>query len=260
MLRPSMLWLLLLQLSLLILPVSFTYANPTTTTVQIAELQQLQKTITADIKTLSNVNGEMKQFVEYRVKQHTAQFHNQMTLLMANTNVDNSNLQPLIEQHLTFINQVDRYFTHNIEQFKSKLSLQNNGQLMSNMADRESERDDFLKGKLQTLNWLQSLNQDINQQKSELTTQLLQRADLLNSLVKFTQTQLQSATNTVTNTGPDVSAEQTALVAKLKQRLSLTSNSLSVTINLLDQLEQDTSSLKQTLFSICFKLEVSCSS
>ncbi len=220
------------------------------TSPQIMKLQQLQNTITTDIAALSNTDGEMKQFMEYRVKQHATQAHMQIKLLMADTNTDNSSLLPFTEQHLAFINQIDHYFSHDIERFKLELSPANGGQLMSNLANRESERDQFLKGKLETLNWLTSLNQDISEQKSQLIEQLLQRSDLLNSLVKFTQAQLQTAIGAVTNAGADVSSEQTTLVAKLKERLALTKNSLSVVIELLDQLGQDTSVLKQTLFSI----------
>lgn len=83
------------------------------------------------------------------------------------------------------------------------------------------------------------------QRKTELTQILLSRADNFDSFVTFTQQQLQNAVNAATNAGKDVTAAQTSRVMQLKDRLALNSQSLSINIDLLDALEQNTASLKR---------------
>ncbi|MDX1279973.1 mechanosensitive ion channel domain-containing protein [Shewanella colwelliana] len=220
------------------------------TSTAVSALKQLQTNITSDIDKLAKSNGEMKQFVEYRIKEHANQYHDQLKALMGQEQLDSATLLPLVNDHLAFINQVAAYYAEDIESFKSELGKDNDTAVMLNLANRERERDEMLQAKYETLTWLEKLGGDITAQKQTLLAALLKRSNVLNSLVHFTQDKLKTAVADAATAGKDVTGEQTALITHLKERLDLTSSSLTVAINLLDQLEQDTSALKQTLFSI----------
>ncbi|MCZ4337157.1 mechanosensitive ion channel family protein [Shewanella colwelliana] len=220
------------------------------TSTAVSALKQLQTSITTDIDKLAKSNGEMKQFVEYRIKEHANQYHDQLKALMGKEQLDSTTLLPLVNEHLAFINQVEAYYAEDIESFKSELGKDNDTAVMLNLANRERERDEMLQAKYETLMWLEKLGGDITAQKQTLLAALLKRSNVLNSLVHFTQDKLKIAVTDAAAAGKDVTGEQTALITHLKERLDLTSSSLTVAINLLDQLEQDTSALKQTLFSI----------
>ncbi|OEG73240.1 mechanosensitive ion channel protein [Shewanella colwelliana] len=220
------------------------------TSTAVSALEQLQTSITSDIDKLAKSNGEMKQFVEYRIKEHANQYHDQLKALMGQEQLDSATLLPLVNDHLAFINQVAAYYAEDIESFKSELGKDNDTAVMLNLANRERERDEMLQAKYETLTWLEKLGGDITAQKQTLLAALLKRSNVLNSLVHFTQDKLKTAVADAATAGKDVTGEQTALITHLKERLDLTSSSLTVAINLLDQLEQDTSALKQTLFSI----------
>ncbi|GIU16259.1 mechanosensitive ion channel protein [Shewanella colwelliana] len=220
------------------------------TSTAVSALKQLQTSITSDIDKLAKSNGEMKQFVEYRIKEHANQYHDQLKALMGQEQLDSATLLPLVNDHLAFINQVAAYYAEDIESFKSELGKDNDTAVMLNLANRERERDEMLQAKYETLTWLEKLGGDITAQKQTLLAALLKRSNVLNSLVHFTQDKLKTAVADAATAGKDVTGEQTALITHLKERLDLTSSSLTVAINLLDQLEQDTSALKQTLFSI----------
>ncbi|MCE9679838.1 mechanosensitive ion channel family protein [Shewanella sp. AS1] len=214
------------------------------------DLHRLQEAINVDIDQLPGSSGEMRQFIEYRIKNHTAEFHNKLKLLISDSHSDKAALIPLIREHLAFINQIGQYFSDNIELFKAKLGKDNDNNVMVELANRESERDQFFKAKFETLSWLKQLDVDVSDEQTALTNRLLKRADILNSLVLFTQNKLKLAVDNANAAGKNVSSEQTALVSQLKERLALTSASFSVAINLLDKLDQDTAILKQTLFSV----------
>ncbi|QYJ90456.1 mechanosensitive ion channel family protein [Shewanella halotolerans] len=216
----------------------------------LTELTQLQQTIDSDIAKLGNANGEMKQFIEYRIKEHANQVHDKFKLLMNQQPLDKANLLPLLQKHLAFIDKVADYYAADIDQFKQQLGSDNDTGVMYKLAMRDRQRDEILSAKYETLTWLDALGEDTQAIKTQLTTQLLKRSDMLNSLVHFTQDKLKLAVDEAAKAGKDVTSEQTALVTNLNERLSLTSASLSVAIELLDALSQDTTALKQTLFSI----------
>ncbi|KIO35855.1 mechanosensitive ion channel family protein [Shewanella sp. cp20] len=216
----------------------------------LTELTQLQQTIDLDIAKLGNANGEMKQFIEYRIKEHANQVHDKFKVLMKQQPLDKAALLPLLQKHLAFIDKVADYYAADIDQYKQQLGSDNDTGVMYKLAMRDRQRDEILGAKYETLTWLDELGEDTQAIKTQLTTQLLKRSDMLNSLVHFTQDKLKLAVDEAAKAGKDVTAEQTALVTNLNERLSLTSASLSVAIELLDALSQDTTVLKQTLFSI----------
>lgn len=71
----------------------------------LTELTQLQQTIDSDIAKLGNANGEMKQFIEYRIKEHANQLHDKFKLMMNQQPLDKANLLPLLQKHLAFIDR-----------------------------------------------------------------------------------------------------------------------------------------------------------
>lgn len=216
----------------------------------IRQLHHLQQLIDTDVSQLPRAQGEMKQFIEYRIREHARRFHQRLATLMKDDSFDRSQLLPLIQAYLNFINQADQYYADDIKRIKSQLGKQNDNDTMFALANRDREQDEMLSAKYDTLNWLSQLGEDITAAKAQFTQTLVKRADILNSLVLFIQDKLQLAIDEVAQAGKEVTSEQTARVLQLKERLTLTSDSLAVAIDLLDNLEQDTTILKQTLFSI----------
>lgn len=216
----------------------------------INKLLHLQKLIATDISQLPHAQGEMKQFTEYRIREHATRFHQRLAILMEDDEFDKSLLLPLIQPYLTFIDQVSAYYADDIHRLKSQLGKDNDNQTMLALANRERQQDEMLNAKYDILTWLSQLGENVTAAKEELTQTLIKRGDILNSLVLFIQDKLQFAVDEVAEAGKDVTSEQTTRVLHLKERLALTSSSLSSTIGLLDALRQDTTILKQTLFSI----------
>ncbi len=118
------------------------------------------------------------------------------------------------------------------------------------ISKRELEKDTYYKQQLETLSWLEQVGQDISEAQKSLMQILVARADTLESLVTYTQQQLQTAIDTATNAGKDVTSAQTSHVMMLKERLAQNSQSLNIDISLLDALGHDTAALKKTLFSV----------
>jgi len=218
-------------------------------TAETGELTALQESITQDVNRLKLTKGELTSFTEYRIKKNAQQLHLKIQELMDETPLNSKRLLPLVREHLDFINQVDTYYTNDIKQLKSELGKDNDAKVMMQISFRERERDVQLEAKLDTLEWAKKLAINTGDQTEHLTQTLVKRADKLNSLVQYTQEKLQLAVSEASLAGSDVSSEQTLLVTQLNERLAQSSSSLAVAIGLLDTLGQDTSELKQTLFS-----------
>jgi len=218
-------------------------------TAETGELTALQESITQDVNRLKLTKGELTSFTEYRIKKNAQLLHLKIQELMDETPLSSKRLLPLVREHLDFINQVDTYYTNDIKQLKTALGKDNDAKVMMQISFRERERDVQLEAKLDTLEWAKKLAINTGDQTEHLTQTLVKRADKLNSLVQYTQEKLQLAVSEASLAGSDVSSEQTLLVTQLNERLAQSSSSLAVAIGLLDTLGQDTSELKQTLFS-----------
>tara|TARA_R110002050_G_scaffold3448_12_gene18278 strand:- start:133 stop:1416 length:1284 start_codon:yes stop_codon:yes gene_type:complete len=118
------------------------------------------------------------------------------------------------------------------------------------ISQREFERDHYLKAQLTTLQWAETLNIDVSVQKQKLTEFMLTRADQFDSLVHYTQDELQKAVAEAADAGADITTEQKADVVALKERLEQSSSSLAVSAGILETLGQNVAPFKQTLFSV----------
>lgn len=218
-------------------------------TTEAGELSSLQDSITQDVNRLKLTKGELTSFTEYRIKKNAQLLHLKLKELMDESPLNIELLQPLVREHLEFINRVDIYYTNDIKQLRSELGKDNDAAIMMQLSLRERERDAQLEAKLDTLKWAEMLAINTGEQADLLTQTLVKRADKLNSLVQYTQEKLQNAVSEASLAGSDVSSEQTLLVTQLNERLAQSSSSLAVAIGLLDTVGQDTAELKQTLFS-----------
>lgn len=226
-----------------------TEASTTSSAVQ-AELNALQGAINTDVNRLKQVKGELKTIAEYRIKNKALLIRNQIKSLLEISPLDTAFLLPLIQEQLQYIQRIDTYLDNNIESLSQQLGSSNDDPILLEISIRELEKDEYYKQQLETLDWLAQVGQDVATAKTALTQLLLRRADTFESLVTYTQQQLQTAVTAATNAGKDVTSPQTSRVQALKDRLAKNSQSLNVQIDLLDTLGQDTSILKKTLFSI----------
>ncbi|MDT3336142.1 mechanosensitive ion channel [Shewanella sp. SP1S1-7] len=231
-------------------PVAVTDNTSTTPVAVKAELAMLQQAIDTDIHKLKHAKGELKTIVEYRIQNKTLQLRNKIKDLLEATPIDSAFLQPLIQGQLNYIQQIDSYIDDNIDKLEQQLGSGKDDAILLDIAKRELDKDTYYKQQLETLNWLEQVGQDISEAQKSLLQILIARADMLESLVTYTQQQLQAAVDTATSAGKDVTSAQTSHVMMLKERLAQNSQSLNIDINLLDALGQDTAALKKTLFSV----------
>ena len=231
-------------------PVAATESTSTTPVAVKAELAMLQQAIDTDIHKLKHAKGELKTIVEYRIQNKTLQLRNKIKDLLEATPIDSAFLQPLIQGQLNYIQQIDTYIDDNIDKLELQLGSGTDDSILLDISKRELDKDTYYKQQLETLNWLEQVGQDVSEAQKSLLQILIARADMLESLVTYTQQQLQAAVDTATNAGTDVTSAQTSHVMMLKERLAQNSQSLNIDINLLDALGQDTAALKKTLFSV----------
>ena len=231
-------------------PVAATESPLSTPVTLKAELAMLQQAIDTDIRKLKNAKGELKTIVEYRIQNKTLQLRNKIKDLLEATPIDKAFLQPLIQGQLNYIQQIDAYIDDNISKLEQQLGSSTDDATLLEISKRELEKDTYYKQQLETLTWLEQVGQDISETQKSLMQILVTRADTLESLVTYTQQQLQAAIDTATNAGKDVTSAQTSHVMMLKERLAQNSQSLNIDISLLDALGHDTAALKKTLFSV----------
>lgn len=231
-------------------PVAATESPSSTPVTLKTELAMLQQAIDTDIRKLKNAKGELKTIVEYRIQNKTLQLRNKIKDLLEATPIDKAFLQPLIQGQLSYIQQIDAYIDDNISKLEQQLGSSTDDATLLEISKRELEKDTYYKQQLETLTWLEQVGQDISEAQKSLMQILVARADTLESLVTYTQQQLQAAIDTATNAGKDVTSAQTSHVMMLKERLAQNSQSLNIDISLLDALGHDTAALKKTLFSV----------
>ncbi|QLE87040.1 mechanosensitive ion channel family protein [Shewanella sp. Scap07] len=237
-------------LAIVLLTLATLIAYPAAAETTYAEINQLQNNIIKDAETLKKSSGEFKGFTEYRIKEHVRKLEAKLQELMERPNPDAKKMVPLLESHLNFLDQVLLYFHNDMVTKVAELGKGNDTDIMLALAKRERERDEIYLSTHHTLQWLATLGVDVSSKQATFVKELKERADSLNSFVQYTQDQLKSAVEEAAAAGKDVSAEQTARVTRLNERLGLSNTTLSSLIELLDSLGQDTTELKQTLFSV----------
>ncbi|WP_445773322.1 mechanosensitive ion channel family protein [Shewanella sp.] len=251
--------LLLLMTTLLMVPSlsaqEIPAAVPETTsgnidTPTLDKITLLQHTIDHDTKRLSAAKGEMRTIIEYRIKNKSSQLRDEIDQLITSGTTEPQYLIPLVQNQLVFLGQVINYLDADLALLSSKLGTSDDSKIISAMSNREFERDHYLKATLDTLQWAETLGIDVATQKQTFTDFMLQRADQFDSLVNYTQDELQKAVAEAAKAGADISAEQKANVLALKERLGQNSSSLAISATILESLGQNVSQIKQTLFSV----------
>ncbi|MCW3171339.1 mechanosensitive ion channel family protein [Shewanella subflava] len=236
-----------------------TPTTPVQTTEQAshvsAEIQQKIASLTAmiqeDVNLLPQSKGEIKSIAEYRIKNKTIELRSLIDELVNAENIDYPFVTPLVQSQLAFLDKVGDYLNNDITRLKSSVTNSSDDEaILLQVSAREFERDHYLKAELQTINWAEKVNIDVSNIKQALRQRLIIRADKLQSLVTYTQNELQNAVAEATAAGKDISADQKLRVTNLKERLKQNSTSLSIAAELLDQLQIDTAHIKQTLFSV----------
>lgn len=256
--RRSLILLLALSFPLLInakvfaadpVPVTTTQTTSVSNDTE-AELTTLQTAIKEDIARLAHYQGELRTIAEYRIQNKSLQLRNKIKTLLDDDSYDKALILPLVQEQLLFNQKINDYFNDIVSKLSQKLGTPDDEATLLEISKRELDKDNNYKQRLETLDWLSQLGQDVTAEKTQLTQILLSRADNFDSFVTYTQQQLQNAVNDATNAGKDVTSAQTSRVIQLKDRLAQNSLSLSIDIELLDALGQNTALLKKTLFSI----------
>ncbi|NMH66855.1 mechanosensitive ion channel family protein [Shewanella salipaludis] len=212
-------------------------------------IARLQQAIDKELQTLPRAKGELKAITEYRVNTKLTLLRTQILSLLEADSPDTQALLPLIRQQLVYTDRLGRYLDQDIAAMTQELGTGKDSKMALQIARRETAKDKLLKLRLETLGWAENLGLDMGQQKQALTQTLLARADGLDSLLSYTQVRLKAAIDEVTAAGKDVTPELTAQVTELKERLAQNSQSLSLSIELLDALGEETSAWKQALFA-----------
>ena len=250
--------ILLLMTTLLMVPSisaqDSAVASETTSAVidtnTLNKMTLLQQTIDHDTQLLSSAKGEMRTITEYRIKNKSSQLRDEIDQLITSGTADHQYLIPLVQNQLVFLRQVITYLDADLLLLNSKLGSDDDSKVIVAMSNREFERDHYLKATLETLQWAETLAIDVTTQKQTFTDFMLQRADQFDSLVNYTQDELQKAVAEAAAAGADISTEQKAKVLALKERLGQNSSSLAISASILESLGQNVSQTKQTLFSV----------
>ncbi|GGP87659.1 mechanosensitive ion channel family protein [Shewanella ulleungensis] len=250
--------ILLLMTTLLMVPSisaqDSAVASETTSAVidtnTLNKMTLLQQTIDHDTQLLSSAKGEMRTITEYRIKNKSSQLRDEIDQLITSGTADHQYLIPLVQNQLVFLRQVITYLDADLLLLNSKLGSDDDSKVIVAMSNREFERDHYLKATLETLQWAETLAIDVTTQKQTFTDFMLQRADQFDSLVNYTQDELQKAVAEAAAAGADISTEQKAKVLALKERLGQNSSSLAISASILESLGQNVSQIKQTLFSV----------
>ncbi|WP_420833119.1 mechanosensitive ion channel domain-containing protein [Shewanella gaetbuli] len=215
------------------------------------QINLLNTQIAADIASLPQLKGEFKSLTEYRIKNKTEQLRSIIDTLVNSPDVDTDFVTQLIQGQFSFLDKVGEYLNHDINQLRSQVNNSDSDvNTLLLISHREFQRDHYLKAELETLNWAEKLNLNVATAKKQLTDKLIERADRLESVVTYTQKELKQAVSEATDAGADISAELKHKVTNLKERLEQNSASLTVAAELLDSLGEDTTQIKQTLFSV----------
>ncbi|NKF51201.1 mechanosensitive ion channel family protein [Shewanella sp. WXL01] len=213
-------------------------------------IAHLERAIANDLKALGKAKGEMIDFTEYRIKNKTYLLREEIKTLINAEPLDVAYVKPLVMRQFEFLDLTSDYLDNKISHLQQSLGGKDDQKIIDELIDRQYMRDHFLQAQHQTIIWAEKLAIDVSQRKQQLTELLSLRADRQESLANYTQTQLKEAVDDVANAGADASAEQKALVVAFKNRLAQSSSSLSVSAELLDNLGQDTTQIRQTLFNV----------
>ncbi|WP_299003643.1 mechanosensitive ion channel family protein [uncultured Shewanella sp.] len=238
------------------LPVSAAPKNASTPSVDtkhlIASLDNIQSVIDRDIRRLAHAKGEMKAIIQYRIKEYSILMHEQIQQLMNTDTFDNTRLVPYVKEHVSFINRIDNFFKREHTRINQALGGSSDAALMAELAQIDKQRDRLYRFKWEALGWAKALNLNVEQQQQDLMTQLTLRADELNSVIRYTQDKLAIALNNETSNNKSTANDtpNTAKLLMLNKALNQYSTRLADLIVLLDELKQDTTELKQTLFEV----------
>jgi|TARA_R110000850_G_scaffold26217_5_gene75197 small conductance mechanosensitive channel len=214
------------------------------------QISRLQQTIEQDTKLLFKAKGELRTFTEYRIKNKSSELRDQIGQLIATPDADQQYLVTLVQSQLAFLENVSAYLDAQVMAMRLGISQGDDSKNILAISQREFERDHYLKAQLTTLQWAETLNIDVSVQKQKLTEFMLTRADQFDSLVHYTQDELQKAVAEAADAGADITTEQKADVVALKERLEQSSSSLAVSAGILETLGQNVAPFKQTLFSV----------
>jgi len=227
---------------------------PIVTTSQLTDTQnkisRLQQTIDQDTLLLFKAKGELRNFTEYRIKNKSSELRDIIAQLIKTPDENPQYLITLVQSQLDFLNSVGSYLDDQIMLMRLDIKQGDESKVVLAISQREFERDHYLKAQLTSLQWAKTLNMDVSIQQQKLTDFMLKRADHFDSLVHYTQDELQKAVSEAESAGADITAEQKAEVMALKERLDQSSSSLAVSAGMLETLGQDVTAFKQTLFSV----------
>tara|TARA_R110002050_G_scaffold111093_4_gene224346 strand:+ start:1082 stop:2722 length:1641 start_codon:yes stop_codon:yes gene_type:complete len=227
---------------------------PIVTTSQLTDTQnkisRLQQTIDQDTRLLFKAKGELRNFTEYRIKNKSSELRDIIAQLINTPDENPQYLITLVQSQLDFLNSVGSYLDDQIMLMRLDIKQGDESKVVLAISQREFERDHYLKAQLTSLQWAKTLNMDVSIQQQKLTDFMLKRADHFDSLVHYTQDELQKAVSEAESAGADITAEQKAEVMALKERLDQSSSSLAVSAGMLETLGQDVTAFKQTLFSV----------
>ncbi|MEO3682950.1 mechanosensitive ion channel family protein [Shewanella vesiculosa] len=227
---------------------------PIVTTSQLTDTQnkisRLQQTIDQDTLLLFKAKGELRNFTEYRIKNKSSELRDIIAQLIKTPDENPQYLITLVQSQLDFLNSVGSYLDDQIMLMRLDIKQGDESKVVLAISQREFERDHYLKAQLTSLQWAKTLNMDVSIQQQKLTDFMLKRADHFDSLVHYTQDELQKAVSEAESAGADITAEQKAEVMALKERLDQSSSSLAVSAGMLETLGQDVTVFKQTLFSV----------
>ncbi|MGX9460444.1 mechanosensitive ion channel domain-containing protein [Shewanella sp. A14] len=227
---------------------------PTVANNQLTETQKqitrLKETIEQETLLLFKERGELRTFTEYRIKNKSSELRDKIAQLMTLPDTDQQYLINLVQSQMNFLNKMSDYLDLQVMAMRLEVSQEDSNKVILAISEREFERDHYLKAQFSTLQWAETLEMDVSAPKQQLIAFMLKRADQFDSLVHYTQDELQKAVAEAESAGADITSEQKANIVALKERLEQSSSTLAASAGILEAQGQDVTQFQQTLFSV----------
>lgn len=103
----------------------------------------------------------MRTIVEYRIQNKTLQLRNKIKALLEDGTYDKAFMLALVQEQLKFNIKINDYFNDIVTTLSHKLGTTDDEATLLEISQRELDKDNNYKQRLETLNWLSQMGEDV---------------------------------------------------------------------------------------------------
>ncbi|WP_407330349.1 mechanosensitive ion channel domain-containing protein [Enterovibrio sp. 27052020O] len=230
-----------------------TAISPTSTDTQKDEISNLQKELATLTAMQKQVSGEDKLALQQQMFQKNEQLRTLIAASVKDNPSEKGHLIEQIKQQQDYAREGIKYLTQRSSELSETLNAANNEEKFQILSDYEESRkylDSIYEEQAQNIEWLKALGVLTPKQESNFKQTILQRTEQLAANVKYLRQQLK-ADDAQLKVAPE-SEKATLQLAKLinQRRMDISTNSLSVIVNIADKLGIPTAEYKRLSFEV----------